>query len=497
MRLPWLALLGAAVALSCVGAEDPLGTTRSYLLCVESVAPDARGDPRNAEGRIRQCWPGEPSCYCDRDDDCYALDGYAPCAPRAPDPPPSVRAQLRLPSDAMSGTFAPANVEPEPTGSPWTYCQRYHGGVDAHAYAFEVTQRIGIDLSAAQPSPQGSRIKTIALRRASAPAADIACEDWGDNDADTYGWWPRVRRVLDPGQYLVLVDGWAGEDYALSLQTFAPPPSARCATAPALPTLDAFADVDTALGGPGATACYKSATRPQSFYAVTIPPRRRAVVIGSHKNYDTRLVLRSYTGCNANQCLGAVTTGGETLSARLENYTRLAVDNRLDATRRVLIGVSAAPGATSEADAHVSVQFAPLAMTEAVNARCSGAKTVVDGTRLEGEDTRLARAAASCDAEVFQGHALYYRARVPAHRTLVISATSTGEGAIAPHIRVLGGCGATTCLASVALGRPRDNPVVVRHTNDSNTALTWIVAVSDTFASGGGPFDLSFSITNP
>jgi hypothetical protein len=45
----------------------------------EPTTPDANGEPRNAAGDIRYCWPGEAYCHCDSDNDCYALDGYVPC----------------------------------------------------------------------------------------------------------------------------------------------------------------------------------------------------------------------------------------------------------------------------------------------------------------------------------------------------------------------------------------------------------------------------------
>jgi hypothetical protein len=50
--------------------------------CVyEPVTLDRNNEPRNAAGHIRWCWPGEPRCACDRDDDCYRESGYAPlCA---------------------------------------------------------------------------------------------------------------------------------------------------------------------------------------------------------------------------------------------------------------------------------------------------------------------------------------------------------------------------------------------------------------------------------
>jgi hypothetical protein len=50
--------------------------------CVyEPVTLDRNNEPRNAAGHIRWCWPGEPRCTCDRDDDCYRDAGYTPqCA---------------------------------------------------------------------------------------------------------------------------------------------------------------------------------------------------------------------------------------------------------------------------------------------------------------------------------------------------------------------------------------------------------------------------------
>lgn len=111
MRRSRFALLCALVALSCVATAAPRATARAQVLCAEAVAQDARGDPRNGEGRIRQCWPGTPGCHCDGDGDCYALEGYAPCAPRAPGPPPTVLARLRLPADA------PREASPTPTRS--------------------------------------------------------------------------------------------------------------------------------------------------------------------------------------------------------------------------------------------------------------------------------------------------------------------------------------------------------------------------------------------
>jgi hypothetical protein len=51
--------------------------------CPEAVTRDARGEPRNAAGQVRHCWPGQRRCVCDRDNDCYAEPGYVACRPVA------------------------------------------------------------------------------------------------------------------------------------------------------------------------------------------------------------------------------------------------------------------------------------------------------------------------------------------------------------------------------------------------------------------------------
>jgi predicted esterase/uncharacterized cupin superfamily protein len=77
---PWVALLLLSALVSCVGSSDSPGQGSAEVrYCVEATTLDGRGDPRNAAGYIRYCWPGEPACFCDRDNDCYALDGYLTC----------------------------------------------------------------------------------------------------------------------------------------------------------------------------------------------------------------------------------------------------------------------------------------------------------------------------------------------------------------------------------------------------------------------------------
>ncbi len=123
MNHSWSARLGAmAVALSLGCAIDSsIGTARSAAVCLETVAPDSRGQPRNAAGQIRYCWPGDALCFCDQDNDCYALDGYVPCtSPTDAGADAGIDATIDVPRDVPTDTGIDARVDagacpPEPT----------------------------------------------------------------------------------------------------------------------------------------------------------------------------------------------------------------------------------------------------------------------------------------------------------------------------------------------------------------------------------------------
>jgi hypothetical protein len=62
------------------GADADVGSPRAT--CPEGILISARGNPVGLTSRhIRFCWPGEPRCFCDADQDCYAQPGYVSCAP--------------------------------------------------------------------------------------------------------------------------------------------------------------------------------------------------------------------------------------------------------------------------------------------------------------------------------------------------------------------------------------------------------------------------------
>ncbi|MDO9022544.1 MAG: hypothetical protein Q7V43_36815, partial [Myxococcales bacterium] len=80
-----LATLSLIAAAGCapVDGDDTASTSTQPIVatCTETVTSDGR-DPRNAAGQIRYCWPTEAKCFCDTDNDCYALEGYTACTPR-------------------------------------------------------------------------------------------------------------------------------------------------------------------------------------------------------------------------------------------------------------------------------------------------------------------------------------------------------------------------------------------------------------------------------
>jgi poly(3-hydroxybutyrate) depolymerase len=86
MKTSWR-WLGAFVCVAgCAVTETDTGSiVQSATVCPEAVTRDGRGEPRNAAGQIRYCWPGEAHCYCDRDNDCYDTEGYVPCMPPGAD----------------------------------------------------------------------------------------------------------------------------------------------------------------------------------------------------------------------------------------------------------------------------------------------------------------------------------------------------------------------------------------------------------------------------
>jgi pectate lyase len=92
MRHPMTAPVVSAIVLSLLAgcapvddggdpAAETIASSVKVRACPEAVTLDDRGDPRNAAGYIRNCWPSEARCFCDADKDCYRLPRYVACVP--------------------------------------------------------------------------------------------------------------------------------------------------------------------------------------------------------------------------------------------------------------------------------------------------------------------------------------------------------------------------------------------------------------------------------
>ncbi|MEZ4393274.1 MAG: hypothetical protein R3A48_19490 [Polyangiales bacterium] len=80
----------------------------------EPVTPDRNGEPRNSAGNIRWCWPGEPRCTCDADNDCYAERDYTPrCAPGLADAGAAPRDVPAAPTDVVTPPRDVPTVTPD------------------------------------------------------------------------------------------------------------------------------------------------------------------------------------------------------------------------------------------------------------------------------------------------------------------------------------------------------------------------------------------------
>lgn len=115
LRAAFAAVMGASCVLGgCIAGEVVGSAVQALAVCPETVSPDERGDPRNADERVRLCWPGEAHCYCDSDDDCYAEPGYIACTP----PTDAAPADAGAPQDVVTPKAPPPNPDPPPGPDP-------------------------------------------------------------------------------------------------------------------------------------------------------------------------------------------------------------------------------------------------------------------------------------------------------------------------------------------------------------------------------------------
>ncbi len=104
-------------AASCAPTDDDASAwSVTARVCPEAVRNNDRGEPIGvSSGHVRWCWPGEPNCYCDRDNDCYRLDGHVRCTPPAPDAGTDARVDARTDATTDARVDARADARADAT----------------------------------------------------------------------------------------------------------------------------------------------------------------------------------------------------------------------------------------------------------------------------------------------------------------------------------------------------------------------------------------------
>jgi hypothetical protein len=380
---------------------------------------------------------------------------------------------LMLPTDSVMTTLSGMNritMACVPVGGP------------DHIYPLRVSARSGVMIST------NAMFDTVLmLRRAcNSTMGELACVDDIPGSTNSL-----IRRVLDPGDYYVVVDqygsGGMGGPYTLNVASYAPAANSECAMAttltPATPVTG-----NTTTGGASANTCVTDQWGGQLFYTLTIPPGQRATVTATPMGMPAwRAVVRAQSSCMATACLA------NGISPMPGAPATQVVDNRGATPLTVIVTVASTTplaGGTFSLSATLSASPTPPA-----NATCSMARTVMDGSVVMGENAALGttRLNTVCLGGA-QGTSLFYRVTVPSRSTLRFTATPTGMWD--PVIRLLNTCAATSCLASVnsvASGMPE----TLNWLNTAAAPQEVFVAVGSNDASNSGTFNATVRILPP
>lgn len=378
---------------------------------------------------------------------------------------------LSLPADRAMGTTSGA-------GRLTAMCAQ--SGGPEHVYPLRVAARTGVQLAVNAPFDS-----VLSIRRTCAdPSSEVACND--DVPGGNHAF---LRRVLEPGDYSVLVDQFGpttgtGGAYSLDLRSYTPAANAECASGVALSAGTPVMG-DSTSGGAAGTACLGGSWGPQLFYTVQVPAGQRAVVTATSAGAPAwSAVVRARAGCMANTCLAAASspTAGAPSVLRYDNRTAAPVD--------LSLSVASTSGTTGGAfSLGLAFEAAPAAPA---NAACASARVLTAGATLTNEDASLAsaRLGGVCLAEA-QGPSLFYRLSVPARATAVV--TATPRGGWNPVVRALDACDSRACAASSSTAGA-DQPETLTWMNPDATARDLVLAVGSLEPSNGGRFDLAATI---
>jgi hypothetical protein len=471
-----------------VGCADPPSSV------FDSAAPDSDAAPAPDAMDIEVAVDLPPALDAMEDDGASFDVADVPDAPEAEDRAEAgdVAGEEMVPFDATPPTcpapFVSTITLPSATPIVWTgttsgasrnasaSCQSNASGPE-NFHRLDVTARSVVSLSTVGGMTDFDTI--LALRRACESAAgELACNDDGDVSSTS----SRLRALVEPGSYALVVDGFNGATgrYQLTARATLAALNGACTTATALTSDETLRAQRVDGGYDGAFACQPVADAGQLFYTLTIPAGSAGTVTVTPEGTpaDWGPVVRVYDRCGATSCLGVssappgspgvVTVNNESASSRVV---------RVSVSPASGVGGTFAIGAVVAAPRVGSACSMPLALTPGVDARGS----FVDAT----VSTDVCRASAT-------GRVLYYRVMVAAATRVDLVVTPDAGAAWTPVLRVLEACDAG-CVAD-GQGAVAGAPYALSFANGAAAARSYLIAVGAS-ASTPGTFTLRATTT--
>ncbi len=362
-------------------------------------------------------------------------------------------------------------------------------GGSERIYRLTITAPTTLVLAATAANTSTDLVMTV-RRNCATSASEVACND------DEAGTNPAIRRTFDPGEYFVVVDEYGdaasatGGMVTLTATAVAPAANAACAMATRLTAGTAVMGDTLASGDVVTTTCSSFNDGPQLFYTYTIPANSSATFTATPTSMPVwSPFVRVFADCaSAATCLttatGAATTGVS--AATFENRTAM------ERTVTVSVGGTNIP-AGGPFTLNVTTAVLPAGPA---NGTCDTATVLTLPTSglmgtTTGAFTRLS--SFSCTALSTGGSYVFYRATVPAGRSLrftVNPTTMTFNPAILAYPTT---CTPTTCTNyrnSAGAGLPEQ----LAYTNTTTTDQTVTFAVGSTTAGQFGDFTVDATL---
>ncbi|MFO0651781.1 MAG: hypothetical protein U0326_36505 [Polyangiales bacterium] len=346
-------------------------------------------------------------------------------------------------------------------------CVSAADGPEAY-YLLNITSRTGVALDT-----NGSTFDTVlsVLDGCSTTSPSLACDD--DSGEYTRS---SLRAALNPGRYLVALDGirsGAGA-YTLHASTYTPVANETCATAAPLTPGTPITNIDPTTGSVINRACAPGEA-PQLFYALAIPAGQRATITAHRSDRTGTVRLRVMDSCAATTCIA--NASGSTTDA-------VASAVNTGATTRTVIVTVASTSTDNPVTVDLSATLGPIP----AGVVCESAPTLTPGTPITGIDTFPA-ATVSAACMPGEGPQRFYRLTVPGGQRATVTAHRTSATGTV-RLRALASCAATTCVDE-ASGSTTDPSIVVYNTGATRD---YIASVASTVAGTPVTVDLSASL---